>query len=211
MYFRDRQEAGQKLTRVIADSGITASDWQVVGIARGGCVVGAEVAKELGILMQALCVGRFNSRKLRGTVITTALANGFLFTKTGRWGTAIPDITARKYPRKWRRFAEELAARTKEYNGAAFHVPERVLLIDDGVVSATTAIAAIRSLIYWGAREVILCVPVVPARLKRWSSLTILSVRVTEMVNNATGIFYSEFDDVPDDVVIEAVASTNHR
>jgi putative phosphoribosyl transferase len=123
--FRDRATAG----RVLAES-LHGRDGLVVGVARGGVAVAAEVARELGLPLTAVDVERVNAHGRR-LGATTAHGPPFLLVPE----SAVEDVVARA-----RRDAERLESRleheTLPVDGC------EVLLVDDGAITGLTLAAA---------------------------------------------------------------------
>lgn len=159
--FRDRHEAGRALAQELAD--LACEDPVVVALPRGGVPVGYEVARALGAPLDIGLV-----RKL-GAPMHPELGIGAL----GEEGTAIIDAdSVRRLGISRAELAEvveleqrELERRRRSYRPAhpAIDVDGRVvLLVDDGLATGVTAVAAARVLRARGARAVILAVPVCP-------------------------------------------------
>jgi len=158
--FRDREDAGRRLAQLLAGKRIEHPI--VLGIPRGGVPVAAEVAKvlrgELGVVV---------ARKLRapgqpelaiGAVSSNGVAyiNHRLAEECGADDRYLVEEQVRQ--------AEEASRREAEFDGHR-HAPvsgRTVIVVDDGIATGATAIAAIRSMKWAGAKRVILAVPVGP-------------------------------------------------
>ncbi len=111
---------------------------------------------------------------------------------------------------------EEIAARQRRFRGGGvLALPERatVILVDDGVATGSTVIAAIRALRRHRPERLVLAIPVAPPDVA-----TVLRRMVDQLVVLATpepfgavGAFYDEFPQMSDDEVtarlIRAAAS----
>jgi putative phosphoribosyl transferase len=135
--FRDRAAAG----RVLAE-GI------VVGVARGGVAVAAEVARELGAPLTAVDVERVNARGLR-LGATTASGPPYLLG---------PEEEAEEALARARVEAERLEARL-EHETLPVEGREAVL-VDDGAITGLTLAAACLWARAAGASKVAAAVPV---------------------------------------------------
>jgi putative phosphoribosyl transferase len=120
----------------------------VVGVARGGVAVAAEVARELGLPLTAVDVERVNAHGRR-LGATTAHGPPYLLVPEA----AVEDVVSRA-----RREAERLEARleheTLPVEGRA------ALVVDDGAISGLTLAAACRWARAEGAEPVVAAVPV---------------------------------------------------
>ena len=159
--FRDRQDAGRRLAERLAP--LRGEDPVVVGLPRGGVPVAFEVAIALGAPLDVLVV-----RKL-GVPVQPELAMGAIGEEgvlvlnaelVGALGLERDEVEA-----VVAREEAELARRVSLYRGGRAPVPVRdrtVILIDDGIATGSTALAAARILRERGARRVVLAVPVGP-------------------------------------------------
>lgn len=196
--FRDREDAGRRLAQLLAGKRIEHPI--VLGIPRGGVPVAAEVARvlrgELGVVV---------ARKLRapgqpelaiGAVSSNGVAyiNHRLAEECGADDRYLADEQARQ--------TEEASRREAEFDGHR-HAPvsgRTVIVVDDGIATGATAIAAIRSMKWAGAKRVILAVPVGPpdtieALRREADEVYCLAV---EPDFYAIGQFYDDFRQVED-------------
>ena len=159
--FRDRRDAGRALAEVLADE---ASKHPVVlGLARGGLPVAAEVAAALGAPLDVFVV-----RKLgvpwQPELAMGAIASGGVLVRNeevlaGFAGAdeALETVRARE--------TAELEARERRYRGgrAPLAVAGRhVIVVDDGLATGSSMLAAVRALRQAGAASVVVAVPVGP-------------------------------------------------
>jgi putative phosphoribosyl transferase len=141
--FRDRATAG----RVLAEA-LRGGDGVVVGVARGGVAVAAEVARELGLPLTAVDVERVNAHGRR-LGATTAHGPPYLLVPEA----AVEDVVSRA-----RREAERLEARLEHET-----LPvegRRALVVDDGAISGLTLAAACLWARDGEAESVVAAVPV---------------------------------------------------
>jgi putative phosphoribosyl transferase len=159
--FRDRQDAGRRLAERLAP--LRDHDPVVVGLPRGGVPVAFEVATALGVPLDVVVV-----RKL-GVPVQPELAMGAIGEEgvlvlnselVGALGLARDEVEA-----VVAREEAELGRRVRLFRGERPPVPVRgrtVILVDDGIATGSTALAAARVLRERGARRVVLAVPVGP-------------------------------------------------
>ena len=141
--FRDRAAAGRALAEELR-----GHDGVVVGVARGGVAVAAEVARELGLPLTAVDVERVNAHGRR-LGATTAHGPPFLLVPEA----AVEDVVARA-----RREAERLESRLEH---ETLPVEGRdALLVDDGAITGLTLAAACLWAREEGAARVVAAVPV---------------------------------------------------
>lgn len=163
MIFKDRVEAGQKLAQRLAFLKPRAKDVIVLAVPRGGVVVGAEIAKALGAPLDVYITRKIgapgNEELAIGAVSSdgTIVMDYYLAQATGADDQYIAQETARQQ--------REIARRLKLYRGdrpAPSLKGKIVVLVDDGVATGATTMAALRALRKQDPAELILAVPVGP-------------------------------------------------
>ena len=202
MFFKDRYEAGVKLAEIVSKSPLIKGRWDVIGIARGGVVIASEIARRLRVNPKVICVEEVN---LNETAILAASStgSGMVFTK----GTNhfLPILTSS--PNKAvQDFAEQTHEKQIRLAGSKSVYGNKVIVCDDGVVTARTLVTAIRSLKHYGVKEIVAAIPVVTPRIMERDDFSVIAWRVTKMTNPATGMFYKHFGDVEDAEVMSLLS-----
>jgi putative phosphoribosyl transferase len=146
--FRDRAAAGRALAEPLA----CFQDAVVVGVARGGVAVAAEVARALSAPLTAVDVERVNARGLR-LGATTVGGPAYL-----RRGHGVPEDEIKAAVERARRAAEALEARLEHEQLAMGD--RTALVVDDGAITGLTLAAACRWARAEEAAEVVAAVPV---------------------------------------------------
>jgi putative phosphoribosyl transferase len=142
--FRDRAAAGRELAQALeAFAGAV-----VVGVARGGVAVAAEVARALSMPLTAVDVERVNAGRRR-LGATTAAGPPYLL---------VPEEEVEPVVARARREAERLETRLEH---ETLPVEGRlVLVVDDGAITGLTLAAACLWARAAGAERVVAAVPV---------------------------------------------------
>ena len=145
--FRDREAAGVVLAEAVAE--LALDHPIVVGVARGGVAVAAEVARELEAPLTGLDVERVNARGLRLGAVTTT-GPPYLH------GVGEEEVAA--VVERARRAAAALEARLE-------HEPLSVagrttVVVDDGLITGFTLSAACRWARAGGASRLVAATPV---------------------------------------------------
>lgn len=201
--FNDRVEAGRQLATKLLE--YVGKDVLVLAIPRGGVVVGYEVAHRLKAPLDVIA-----PRKI-GAPGNLELAIGALTED----GTLILDQRLVKYygisenyiKEEVERQLHEIKRRLHMYGGDRPYPNlkgKTVILVDDGIATGATMMAAIASIRKKGAEKIIVAVPVAPS-----STLSKLRRNVDKLICLhtpepffAVGQFYRIFDQTSDEEVI---------
>lgn len=207
MLFADRADAGQRLAEALRP--LTASDPVVLGLPRGGVPVACRVARELGAALDVIVV-----RKL-GVPHHPELGFGAIgeggvrvisedIVRRGRVSEA--DVAAVE-----RDEGAELLRRARAFRGDRPRIPlagRTVIIVDDGIATGATALAACEVARAQGASRVVLAVPVAPPEAAER-----LGGKVDELVClstphgfSAVGEWYRDFGQTPDEEVVSLLA-----
>ncbi len=218
MMFQDRVDAGRRVAAKLAEYR-GRGDVLVLGIPRGGVGVAYEVARALHVPLDV-----FLSRKL-GVPGQEELAFGAV--ASGGIRVLDPDlireldISDAEIERITQKAKTELERRERAFRGdrPALDVAGRtVILVDDGIATGASMMAAIKTLRQMRPAKLVLAVPVAPAstckRLREQVD-DLICVHAPERFY-AIGQFYSDFTQVSDEEVIEllrraASAETEQR
>jgi putative phosphoribosyl transferase len=206
--FRDRQDAGQQLASLIEERGYERP--VILGIPRGGVPVAAEIAKVLDADLGVVVARKLGAPMQPELAIGAITANGAsyinqeLVSAIGIDDHYLQAVRARE--------AAEAQRREQQFDGRNRPdvIGRPVIIIDDGVATGATAIAAIRSLKGAGATPVVFAVPVGPPH-----TITQLRHEADEVICLreeydfwAVGQFYSSFPAVEDDEVKSILDAT---
>jgi len=146
--FRDRAAAGL----VLAEAVRGVEDAVVVGVARGGVAVAAEVAAGLGAQLTAVDVERVNASGLR---LGATTANGPPYLREGH---GVPEDEVATAIARARREAEVLEVRLEHEQ---LSVSGRTtLVVDDGAITGLTLAAACLWARAEGSTRIVAAVPV---------------------------------------------------
>ncbi|MFI0989135.1 phosphoribosyltransferase family protein [Streptomyces exfoliatus] len=203
MYFSDRTDAGRQLAARLGH--LKDQDVVVLGLPRGGVPVAAEVADALGAPLD-ICLVRKLGTPGQPELAMGALGEGGVRVLNERvlrrTGADERDIAAAEV-----REHAELDQRAGRYRGSRPSIPlegRTVLVVDDGLATGATALAACRVVRAKGAARIVLAVPVAPQgwtdRLGGEADETV-SVHTPELFY-AIGQFYRDFAQTPDAEVV---------
>ncbi|MGX9792190.1 phosphoribosyltransferase [Mycobacterium sp. MMS18-G62] len=207
--FRDRREAGQVLAQELA-SYREKDNVLVLGLARGGVPVGREVASALHAPLDVFLV-----RKL-GVPQWEELAMGALATGGG---VVVNDSLVRnlgisddQLQAAITRETEELHRRETAYRGDRPPVDlagKTVILVDDGIATGASMLAAVRAVRAAEPARVVVGVPVGPPSACRQLAAEADEVVCATMPPGfeAVGQVFEDFHQVSDDEVRELLAT----
>jgi hypothetical protein len=201
--FLDRHEAGRFLAQAMrAQAG---GDLLVLGIPRGGVVVGAAVARELAAELDVVIARKVsapgNPELAIGAVIEggeTYLNRG-LISALGADEEYVAEETARQL--------ERIRQRAEAYRAVRKIAPREgrtVVVVDDGVATGATMIATLNGLRAAKPAKLQCAIPVGPQEtLEELDELAdeVICLAAPEYFQ-AVGQFYERFDQVEDDEVI---------
>lgn len=206
MIFSDRVEAGEALAKTLV--GYAGTACVVLAIPRGGVVVGEQVAEALGAPLDVVIPRKIGAPQ-NAELGIGAVAPGVVVLDAR--AVEVLHVDDAYLAREIERQEREIERRQLVYR--AGRPPVRVrdrtaIVVDDGVATGGTAVAALRWARREGAAKVVLAVPVAPAR-----SLERLREEADEIVVLATpepfvavGEWYLRFDQTPDADVVAALA-----
>jgi putative phosphoribosyl transferase len=203
MLFQDRREAGKALAGELASYKETPN-MIVLGIPRGGVVVGHEIAKALNAPLDVYITRKIGAPHNPELAIGAVASDGTLLIDhqlVRRLGVS-QDYVEQESDRQ----KQEINRRVAEYRGEG-PGPELagkvVILVDDGVATGATTLATIKAIKSQEPAQLILAIPVGPR-----DSIESLRQEVDQLVCLhapevfwAVGAFYNVFDQTSDEEV----------
>ena len=204
MIFKDRTDAGRLLAEKLV--GRIGKNGVVLAIPRGGVVVGAELARKLGLKLDLIIPRKIGSPQNPEVALGAIAQDGAaildrrLIELLGVTDAELKEIMAYEL--------EEIKRRMSLYRGSANrgnYTGKQIVVVDDGIATGYTMLAALRSARNLRPRELILAIPVAPPE-----TLEILKKEVDHSVClltpanfYAVGQFYERFDQTGDEEVVK--------
>jgi predicted phosphoribosyltransferase len=205
--FRDRTEAGTRLATEIAQADL--GHVAVLGVPRGGVVVAVPVASATGGALDVVVPRKLgapgNPELGVGAVAPdVSVIDEALVRRLGIGTEYLRAETARQL--------HEIERRVRAYRGDRPPVSldgTTAVIVDDGVATGVTAIAAVRSARRAGAGTVVFAAPVAPAATAAKLADEADRVFILETPRSflAVGEWYDRFDQVSDEEVRAALAA----
>jgi putative phosphoribosyl transferase len=208
-FFQDRRDAGRLLARALQEASQEsdiARDWQdgiVLGLPRGGVPVAYEVARALDLPLDILVVRKLGVAGVEELAMGAVASDGTITINAAvlaEFNIPLEEIDAAAQREKG-----EIERRERAYRNG--RLPARiegrlVLLVDDGLATGASMLAAVRS-VRPRAREVIVAVPVAAE-----STYNELHGEVDELVCphiatsfHSVGSFYRNFEQTTEEEV----------
>lgn len=209
--FRDREEAGRALGDALAGAEIGAGQPVVVfGIPRGGVLVAAGVHAVVGGTLDVVVAAKVRAPFQPELGLGAAGPEGtFYLDEMLLAELQVPDAYL---DRELRSRADEIKRRTALYRGdrPPPDVTDRqALVVDDGIATGGTAVAALRWVRGLHPAELVLAAPVAPPgtelRLAAEADRIIFLAEPDPFV--AVGRWYRNFDEVGDEMVCRALGT----
>lgn len=210
--FRDREDAGTQLAQRLNE--YRGADVLVLGVPRGGVPVAAAVARALGADLDVVV-----ARKL-GSPVSPELAIGAVTADGNRFlnDAMVRDLSVSTayIERVTKQELAEAARREERFRGGAEPARVRgrtVILVDDGLATGATMIAAARSVRARKPARLVVAVPVGSAE-----ACAALRREADDVVCLATpdpfwavGLYYEDFGQTQDDEVERLLAEARAR
>ena len=210
MKFKNRSEAGRSLAREL--KAYKGQDVIVLAIPMGGVPVGYEVALEyhapLDLIMSKKIGAPFNPELAVGAVTW----NGAVLLDQDmmdRWQISREYVDGEAH-----RIAAELRARLESLRSSLGNFQKlygrTVFIVDDGVATGATMIAAVEAVRDQGPKDVVIATPVLPVELV--DSLKHVATLVYAQAPEdfeAVGQYYEQFETLEDEQVKEYILLAN--
>lgn len=212
MLFQDRRDAGRVLAHAMIEQSHNWNDAIVLGLPRGGVPVAFEVARELSLPLDILIVRKLGvpgqEELAMGAVASggAIVINQAVVHELGISLETIEDIAERE--------RLEIERREREYRDG--RPPARIegriaILVDDGLATGSSMLAAVRSLRPF-AQQIVVAVPVAAEstckRLRKEADQVICAA--TPQSFFAVGSFYRDFEQTTDKEVRDLLAQARH-
>lgn len=208
MMFADRHDAGRQLAELLAP--LAGAHPVVIALPRGGVPVAVEIARELRAPLDVRIVRKLGAPQNPEFAIGAIAEDGTVI--VDRASTRRLNVSDAELDRILARERTELARRIGEFrNGrpAIRVVGRTVILVDDGLATGLSDLAAVQALRTEGAGRIVVAAPVGSPEAVR-----ALGDAADEVICHSTptdfagvGRWYRDFHQVSDDEVVAALAT----
>lgn len=205
MYFKDRTEAGQLLTRELKK--YRNMDVVVYALPRGGLVTAYEIAKYLHAPLDLIIARKIGHRYQPEYAVAATAENGDIVVGD----KAEVEALGREWFRgEIKRQQEEAARRREKYLKGYPQIPVEgkiAILVDDGVATGLTMRVGIMELRHRNPKKIIVAVPVIPektAEILKSEADEVVALEIAPEYEflGAVGAYYDYFPQIEDEEVI---------
>ena len=205
MRYRDRRDAGRRLAEAL--KGFAGERVVILALPRGGVVLGVEVARALSAPLDLVIPRKVGHPDFPEYGIAAVTETGEVVVNEAEVARVDPAWFARAVADE----RAEAARRRRRYLGDRPSVTLEgmtAVVVDDGVATGLTMLAALREMRGRGATRVVAAVPVAPAdtvvRLRREAD-EVVALQAPAAFAGAVGAYYERFDQVSDAEVVAAL------
>lgn len=207
MRFLDRYDAGRQLALRLG--GVRDADPVVFALPRGGVPVGHEIAAALGAPLDVVVARKLGAPLQREESIGAIAPGGVLLLDEAR--IAALGVARAELDRIVAEETAEMARRLRHYRGDRPPLDpagRTVILVDDGLATGLTALAAVRSLRRDGPRRLVVAAPVCSPEAVRLLRADVDDVVCVEAppAFRAVGLWYDDFAQTTDEEVLALLA-----
>ncbi|MGP0094960.1 MAG: phosphoribosyltransferase [Xanthobacteraceae bacterium] len=209
MTFKNRLDAGRKLARALA--GYKDQQAVILALPRGGVPVAAEVASVLNAPLDLILVRKIGVPTQPELAMGAVVDGGSPLTVRNEDVIKLAGISDSEFKTVCDDELAEIERRRKSYLGdrERIDIADRVaIVVDDGIATGATTLAALRATRIRKPKKLILAVPVAPT-----DALAALREEADDVVCledheffGAISFYYSDFRQISDQEVIDTMA-----
>jgi putative phosphoribosyl transferase len=201
--WKDRRAAGLELAERLRPWAQQALTTTVIGLPRGGVAVAAAVAERLQLPLASCSVRKLALPAAPEYALGALAGQGVVVWNPASWGPArlsegqrqaLVDAARPELERRRQRFADPEPSSLRGRS---------LIVVDDGIATGMTVLAALQALRRCEPAELVLAVPVLDQRLVSELSPLVDALVAVAIVNGlrAVGDYYDDFSQVSDRMV----------
>jgi putative phosphoribosyl transferase len=205
--FRDRFAAGQRLASKFSNYKDDRRGVTVLGIARGGVVVADPIAEKLNADLDIIVSRKLRSPHNSENAIGAIMHDGSVYLGTSSLKTQ-HDISDEYIAMEKLEQKREIERRLRVYrpNNREYKIKDRiVILVDDGIATGASVIAAARWIRKHKPKRLIIAAPVAPKQVVKSLKNEADEIEVIRNPSNFKAVeqFYQHFDAISDDRIVQ--------
>jgi putative phosphoribosyl transferase len=205
--FRDRFAAGQILATMLGKYKDDRYGVTVLGIARGGVVVADPIAQKLNADLDIIVSRKLRSPHNSENAIGAIMHDGSVYLGTSSLKTQY-DISDEYIAMEKLEQKKEIERRLRVYrpNNREYKIKDRiVILVDDGIITGASVIAAARWIRKHKPKRLIIATPVAPKQVVKSLKNEADQIEVIRNPSNFKAVeqFYQHFDAISDDRIVQ--------
>jgi predicted phosphoribosyltransferase len=209
--FKNREEAGKKLAEKL--SKYKGKESIIVAIPRGGVVIGYEVAESLGAKLDFVITRKLGFPSDSETAMGAIAQDGSVV--LDKEGINYMRVSEKELDKIKTQELKEISRRLKVYRGkreSPVFKDKIVIVVDDGVATGLTALAAIRFLKKTHPKKIVFAVPTGPSEVLNEIGREVDEVIVVETPYPFFAIsgVYEDFPQVSDKEIIDLLKKVSN-
>jgi predicted phosphoribosyltransferase/dienelactone hydrolase len=206
--FKDRFAAGETLSLILGKYKNDQNGITVIGIARGGVLVGHAIAERLNADFDIIVPKKLRSPHDSESALGAIMQDGSLYLETSTLHTLHDNISKEYLSMEKSNQKKEIERRLSKYRpySEEYKIKDRiVILVDDGIAIGATMIAAARWIRKQKPKQLIIAAPVAPKRIIKRLKSEADKIEVIRKPSNFRAIeqSYEEFAAVSDDQIVQ--------
>jgi len=211
MLFHDRKDAGIQLAEALKK--YKGEDVVVFALPRGGVVLGVEIANKLHAPLDLVITKKIGHPTNPEYAICAVAEDGEPICNAFE----VNKVDSVWFRDEVTRIRDEIKRRRKEYCGeiAAHNLEGKTaVIVDDGIATGFTMIAAIEEIKRRKSQKVVVAIPVTPydtAQKLKTMADDLVSLDIDEDYLGAVGAYYEDFGQVEDSEVISLLKSVGKK
>lgn len=205
--FKDRYAAGEMLASLLGRYKGDRESVTVIGIARGGVIVADAIAEKIDGNFDIIVPRKLRSPHNSENAIGAIMHDGSIYLGTSNLETQY-DVSNEYLDMEKLRQVKEIERRLSLYrpNKKDYKIMKKiVILVDDGIATGATVIAAAEWIKKYKPRRLIIASPVAPKRVIKILKNEADQIKVIRIPSNFKTVeqFYQYFDAPSDDQILE--------
>jgi predicted phosphoribosyltransferase/dienelactone hydrolase len=205
--FWDRFAAGQILASILGNYKYDLHGVTVLGIARGGVVVADPIAEKLNADLDIIVSRKLRSPHNSENAIGAIMHDGSVYLGTSSLKTQ-HDISDEYIAMEKLEQKKEIERSLRVYrpNNREYKIKDRiVILVDDGIATGASVIAAARWIRKYKPKRLIIAAPVAPKQVVKSLKNEADEIEVIRNPSNFKAVeqFYQHFDAISDDRIVQ--------